>query len=298
MKKELLLLFVYSLSSYQLLANNAHLLVQSVGEGAIAVFNGSTKDPLKKGNFIPQNIRISVRPKSGIETISTGFQCRFGAESKFLINSDGLELIEASLLIRARKFENEIRIIESGYETVLSGIGTCLLETQQSGGFKFIGLTGKLRITSSNLNKSISLLPGSLFFLKPQGEGFSQEVNISLLELLNSSFLIQGFYNSKSFMKALQTTSLAQADIVISEVGAQVGESKKDGLFEVMPTNKHATIESNKSNVTRIDSFSNDPLTELLGRKPKRMTIPVSENLNSKSESINLPKITIPEIDF
>jgi hypothetical protein len=280
--------FALSLFVSPLLGQKSHLLVYSQGNGAIAIFGSEKREVLKKANFVPKNTTISVRPKSGIETISAGFQFRFGAESKFEFGDKGINLIDGSIMIRSRNVFNKANIHTPKANVEISGSGTALIKAEQNGGAKLVGVLGKLSFLCKNSGSTSLLLPGSLIFLKPNGVGFSDVLNVDLLNLVNTSYLIQGFPNSDSLQKSLESTALAQAEMVISEVGAYVGNAKQADSFEILPADSGSVKQSKSAN-----SFRNDPLTELLGRNPKKVID--RDYILDEEEPISLPAIDLPE---
>jgi len=267
-----------------LFGQKSHLLIYSHGDGAFAIFSSDQKNALKKANFIPKNTKISVRPKSGIETISAGFQFRFGAESKFEVRDDGIKLIDGSLMIRSRNVFNKSNIRTPRGSVEISGSGTALIKVEQNGGAKLVGVLGKLGFNCKNSGSTSYLLPGSLIFLQPNGMGFSDILNIDLLNLIETSYLIQGFPNSESLQKSLESTALHQAEMVISEVGAYVGNAKQKDSFEILPAE---SISANQSNSTI--SLQNDPLTELLGNNPRKVV--GRDYILEEEKTISLPVI-------
>ena len=276
--------FALSLFVGPLFGQKSHLLVYSQGDGAYAIFGSNQKEAVKKANFIPKNTKISVRPKSGIETISAGFQFRFGAESKFEVGDEGIHLIDGSLMIRSRNVFNKSNIRTPRGLVEISGSGTALIQVEQNGGAKLVGVLGKLAFKCKNSGSTSYLLPGSLIFMKPNGIGFSDILNIDLLNLIETSYLIQGFPNSESLQKSFESTALAQAEMVISEVGAYVGNAKHEDSFEILPAESSSTNES-KSAIF----FENDPLTELLGRNPRKLI--GKDYVLEEEETITLPEI-------
>jgi hypothetical protein len=297
MTKFFFVIFTFSFSTLVLNAKNSHLLIQSIGEGAEVSFDKNTREALQKANFIPQDLRIYVLPKSGIETISKGFKFRFGSNSYFITKSKGLELVDGSALVSSSNLKNQLFLEGPFTACRLSGMGSCLIQTQIDGGLKFISLTGKLKITSEHSLKSKVLVPGSVIFFKSNGSGFSDELHVNLLELINSSFLIQGFSNSRSFINSVRSTALAQSDVLISEVNALVGQSKNSESFVVIPKKSNQNLDQTYSSSLNPDSFNLDPLSDLLGRKPTRIRIEPSDDVLMESEQIKLPSVELPEID-
>ena len=55
-----------------------HLLMTQIGEGGFFSADKGKAAPLNEASFLPLDSRISVRPRSGIETMAAGYQFRFG----------------------------------------------------------------------------------------------------------------------------------------------------------------------------------------------------------------------------
>ncbi len=281
----------FSLFVSSLLGQKSHLLVYSQGDGAFAHFGPDQKEPIRKANFIPQNTQISVRPKSGIETISAGFQFRFGSGSRFEIREDGIHLIDGTIMIRSRNIFNKANLVLPRARVAISGVGTTLAHVEENGGAKFVGVLGKFGLEYQSSDSFATLLPGSLLFAKPDGLGFSDILNLDLLNLINTSYLLQGFPNSKTFSKSLESTAIAQAEMVISEVGARIGSAKKEEAFEILPTNKTKISPSPQKS-----GFESDPLTELLGRKPKKVSFQDESSRFAPPPVPALPNIKLPPL--
>ena len=283
--------FALSLFVNPLFGQKSHLLVYSQGDGAFAIFGTDQKEALKKANFIPKYTKISVRPKSGIETISAGFQFRFGAGSRFEIREDGIHLIDGTIMIRSRNIFNKANLRLPRANVEISGVGTILAQVEENGGAKFVGVLGKFGLKCLASDYAATLLPGSLVFVKPDQLGFSDILYLDLLNLINTSYLLQGFPNSKTFSKSLESNAIAQAEMVISEVGARIGSAKKDEAFEILPIDDTKITPSPQN-----PGFESDPLTELLGRKPKKISFQEQSSKFTPPPAPALPNIELPPL--
>ena len=63
-----------------------HLVLTQIGDGAILNIADGESQPVTSASFIPQNSEINILPNSGIETMSSGYQFRFGSDTKFFIS--------------------------------------------------------------------------------------------------------------------------------------------------------------------------------------------------------------------
>lgn len=187
----------------------SHLLVESLGDGVFQLEDGGKQNPISASTFLPQDTKLSVRPKSGIETLAAGYQFRFGSSTTFECNYESIELYGGSIFIRSRKITNSIKIIGPEVTIRLSGAGSCMMEVEPNGGFKFVGLLGKL-ISSIDETTYVNILPGDIVFTNLLEDTFSDKLVVDLDNLLQSSFLLSGFANSNSFLDSLKSVSKSQ----------------------------------------------------------------------------------------
>ena len=287
-------------SSFSVVLGKSHLLLVSQGDGGLTAGKDGERVALTRASYLPSNQMISVRPRSGLETLSAGYNYRFGAETKFMLLQDAIELNFGSVLIRSRDIKNTTVIRGSEAEINISGSGTCLLEVGTSGGFKVVGVLGRFRLESKASKVAVELMPGELCFLMPGDRGFGDRVNINLKKLIDSSYLVSGFPNPKSFVTALDNIAKEQQKAIGKSFNAEVGDSKEPDSFEIISTKKieDGEVVPNKTKVGLEEKENNgyiipavDPLTELLGREPRRF----GENaINpiSKESSEQLNEIT------
>ena len=257
---------------------NSHLLIYSQGDGGLYRTEKGSNEPLAKASFLPKDKRISVRPRSGLETLAAGFQFRFGAGTVFSLNRSEISLEQGGILINSKRLSNQISLLGPESTLGLSGVGCCLINVEPNGGFKAVGLLGKISLSDLSKGENFMLLPGQLVFLMPGGRGFGEEVSVNLAKLIDSSYLISGFPNSTTFMNSLTSMMDAQAKMVGKTYGAVVGSAKQSESFEVLPTKdasqSSAPVSQNSMPTVSANSngFKNDPLSELLGRPPKRQS--------------------------
>jgi len=257
---------------------NSHLLIYSQGDGGLYRTEKGSNEPLAKASFLPKDKRISVRPRSGLETLAAGFQFRFGAGTVFSLNRSEISLEQGGILINSKRLSNQISLLGPESTLGVSGVGCCLINVEPNGGFKAVGLLGKISLSDLSKGENFMLLPGQLVFLMPGGRGFGEEVSVNLAKLIDSSYLISGFPNSTTFMNSLTSMMDAQAKMVGKTYGAVVGSAKQSESFEVLPTKdasqSSAPVSQNSMPTVSANSngFENDPLSELLGRPPKRQS--------------------------
>ena len=269
-----------------LLGKVSHLVVADLGDGVFqSDLEGNTKK-ISRSTFLPFNTKLSVRPKSGIETLASGYQFRFGSSTTFECDQKSIELYNGSIFVRSRKISNSIEIKGPEVKIRLSGAGTCLIDVEPNGGFKCVVMLGKI-IFSMNEGNTVSILSGELVFTNLAENKFSDKLVVDLNHLLDTSFLISGFSNSQSFLDSLHSVSESQKITLSKTFNATVGNAKKAGSFEIIQESysqkKNANLSAESLNVTldpkSYKVTSSSPLEELLGRKPKRLS--TTENLPS-----------------
>ena len=273
MRRLLILLSAISGFCSASLGQTSHLLLLSQGDGAL-IYSESGKVQLSKASFLPKGQLISVRPRSGIETLSSGFQFRFGSDTRFMISDKAIELSEGSIMIRSRKISNSTTLHGPESKIQINGAGCFLVEVETNGGLKAVTILGRLDLMDLNSGEALDLLPGELVFLMPGDRGFAEKVSVNLKRLIESSYLVSGFPNNTSFQSSLASVATAQSNSIGVVYGAEVGDAKAVDSFEVVPSK---AVENNNppmpktSSTIAADSSSSDPLFDLLGRAPKRM---------------------------
>ena len=245
---------------------------------------------IPSSSFLPREVSLHVKPKSGIETLAAGYQFRFGASTSFKCQDDSLEIATGSLLMRSRKITNRIDITGPEVSLTVSGSGTSLIQVEPNGGLKCVGLLGSLKFGYQD-GTEINLLPGELVFTDLKKMSFSDKVTIELENLFETSFLISGFMNSSSFENALQNVANLQKNAIAKTYNAKVGRAKSSSNFEVISSSSQVSSPS-PSAFTK-ESYElpeKSPLNELLGRAPQRWrsTSSVSNNpsVDPKSASV------------
>lgn len=272
----------------------SHLLVSSIGEGVLNLGSAKSNEFIATSSFLPNNTKLSVRPKSGIETLASGYLFRFGSSTAFVCRNDSLEIFSGSIFIRSRNFKNSISF--NGPETSLkvSGAGSCIIEVEKNGGFKCVGVLGSLRL-GVNGGGTTTLLPGELIFTELKTNSLSDKVTVNLKNLFETSFLISGFPNSSSFEDALKSVAESQALSIGKLYNATIGSSSGSDRFEVKPQT-NSVLESDAGGsvpvkekyLSSYELPSESPLQELLGRRPQKMQ--ASAKSSGKASSSTNPK--------
>ena len=291
-----------------LLGQSSHLLLLSQGDGAVVRMEGQSSTPLTKASFLPKNQSISVRPRSGIETLSSGFQFRFGSDTRFTLLEDSIDLSEGSIMIRSRKIGNTMVVEAPESKIQLNGVGCYLMEVETNGGLKIVVVLGRLELIDFKSGERTGLVPGELVFVMPGGRGLGEKVSVNLEKLLNTSYLISGFPNNQSFEKSLQSVSTAQGNSIGVTYGAEVGDAKGVDSFEVLPKvdlnipsvtdESPQTVHTEKEVVSGYTIPEENPLFELLGRNPKRMKANiVSVPVNVTEDKTSLKKSITTEVE-
>lgn len=299
MRKSLFLLVATFAVSTCLFGQSSHLLLRSQGDGAVVRVDGENSEPLTKASFLPTKQTISVRPRSGIETLSSGFQFRFGSDTRFSLFQESIELNEGSIMIRSRKVGNSTSLEAPESKIQMNGVGCFLVEVETNGGIKTVVVLGRLELVDLMSGEKSNLVPGELLFVMPGGRGLGEKISVNLEKLVGSSYLLSGFPNTQSFEKSLKSVSTAQVNSIGVTYGAEVGDAKQADTFEVLPKvdleeSEEETIPSGSADpedevVSGYVIPDSNPLFELLGREPKRMKGPINSipvvNLENKTTS-------------
>lgn len=265
-----------------------HLIMTQIGEGGFVSLEKGISEPLRRASFLPKDTRISVRARSGIETMSAGYQFRFGADTRFTLSKEALLLHEGSIMIQSRKIGNRIVIKSPESMVRISGIGTCMLEVETNGGLKIIGILGRLNVGFGEAGQEEDLLAGELVFVKPGNAGLGDIINVNLEKLVKTSFLLSGFQNGASFQGSLSSVVRAQQESIGKTYRAEVGDAKESDTFEIItlaeenkelvqPAVEKPTEDSLIQNRSSYEIPEIDPLFELLGRAPQRTEPETSE---------------------
>ena len=211
-----------------------HLLMTQIGEGGFFSADKGKATPLNEASFLPLDSRISVRPRSGIETMAAGYQFRFGADTKFTLENGTIHLHEGSLMIQSRNIGNQVVLKSPEAVVNISGIGTCMLEVETNGGIKLIGVLGRTLLELANKKNGVELLSGELIFVKPGNAGVGDKINVNLGKVVETSFLLSGFKNNQSFERSLNSVVKAQMESIGKTYRAEVGDAKGVDTFEVV----------------------------------------------------------------
>ncbi len=81
--------------------------------GFLYPINPEKTKAVNQATFLPFNTKLSVRPKSGIETLAAGYQFRFGSSTAFVCEEQSIELFSGSIFVRSRKITNVIEILKA-----------------------------------------------------------------------------------------------------------------------------------------------------------------------------------------
>ncbi|MBT5715721.1 MAG: hypothetical protein HOI70_02280 [Opitutae bacterium] len=261
--------------------------MDQVGDGAFVSLEEGTTEPVRRASFIPMDSRITVRARSGIETMSAGYLFRYGADTRFTLSKEALQLHDGSIMIQSRKIGNRIVFKSPEASLRIAGIGTCMIEVETNGGLKVIGILGRMIVGVGDNGVEEDLLAGELVFVKPGNSGLGDKINVNLERVVETSFLLSGFQNGASFQGSLTSVVRAQKESIGKTYRAEVGDAKGTDTFEIVTNTEVLPEEKNRvdvesENSSLIKNRSNykipgtDPLQELLGRAPKR-TVPVIE---------------------
>ena len=274
--KTILLSLLVSSAFAGLFGSSTHLVLTSQGEGAFSKTTEGTAEAISRASFLPSDTRLTIRPRSGIETLRAGYHFRFGSDTSFTLRDDMLVLHEGSIMMLSRKIGESVHLSSPETQVKLSGIGTCMAEVEPNGGLKLLCVLGRILIFSDS--GKFELLPGELVFAKPGGLGMGDKINVNLGTVVESSYLLSGFPNSPSFQNSLANVVEAQKNSIGKTYRAEVGRAKGASTFEVLPIpdatpeDAFPSVEPVAKSVKPAYEVSEaNPLSELLGRTPKRL---------------------------
>ena len=270
-------------------ANSSHLLLFSSGDGAISEMEGK-KQTLKVASFLPFGKEILTQPDSGLETMSAGYTYRFGHNTRFSLSDKGTHLKSGMILIQSRKIDNTCKVFVGESSFSFSGAGTCTLEYDGDNKIWVTGILGRFRVTNSPKEGSFELMSGDLISFGISGPQESSRA--SLKKLITSSFLFTGFINNKSFQNSLEKVATQQ------EIDLQLNNEPDSTKTNTNPPN---SAEIPKQRASELNATARqeylipelDPLSELLGRAPRRFGENVITPI-SKESSARLGKLVAP----
>ena len=294
MNRSLLILLLLLPGQISLWGLSSHLLLRSQGDGAIVTGEEGDRETIRRASYLPSEKVISVRPRSGLETLSAGYQYRFGAETRFTLKKDLIQLHGGSLMVQSRKIGNSTTIQGPEASVSVSGSGCCMIEVETNGGFKALGVLGRFRLSVDGSEEERELMPGEVVFVLPGERGFGEKINVNLSKVIESSYLLSGFPNPASFQQSLESIASAQDQSIGKTFAAEVGDAKEADSFEVLP---RVNLKPAQADLSIDDSIKkpnyeipeSDPLAELLGRSPRRM--------QSVSEKVIESEVSVPEIE-
>jgi hypothetical protein len=283
-------LFYFSLVGV-VCGQSMHLLLSQIGEGAFTTQEKGVSESVKRASFLALDSRITVRARSGLETMAAGYQFRFGSDTRFTITQEAIQLHEGSVMIQSRKIGNKVTFKSPEALLQISGSGTCMLEVETNGGLKVINILGRMILRVGANGQKKELLAGELVFVKPGNSGLGDKINVNLAKVVETSFLLSGFENSSSFNSSLNSVVQAQQESIGMTYNAEVGDAKEADTFEIVTTEKDEQETptqkiADQSSLTDRTSYQVpeiDPLNELLGRSPSRS--------NSLSLETDKPKL-------
>ena len=164
------------------------LVVVNIGEGASYLGLEKDSDEVGEATFLKKDVSVSVRPRSGIETVAPGYCFRYGAATSFSCDTDNLHIHEGGIMIQSRKIEGSLNLSSPETSALIGGTGCLLGEVETNGGMKLIGVLGALKISCKNSGEETVLLPGELIFNLPGNRGWvlkSRSIWTSLYRLLS-----------------------------------------------------------------------------------------------------------------
>ena len=270
-------------------ANSSHLVLFSVGEGAIYDLKGKNES-LQVSTFLPFETEIIVQHNSGLETLLAGYNFRFGHNTRFTTSDKGTQLKSGMIMIQSRKIDSACKMVVGNSSFSFVGSGTCILEYDGDKQIWITGILGRFRILDEVQSESLELMPGDLLSYKINGDVENGRVNLK--EVISSSFLISGFKNNTSFQKSLDKVA-EQQDLDLNSQ-TDYGTIELQSVSKIINEISEAKIsDTNAKDGKNYSIPEMDPLRELLGRAPRRfgenIITPISEENSTLLEELITP---------
>ncbi len=209
------------------------LVAKLVGEVSTRSDSGE-EATFGKARWLPRDMRVFTRDRSGVEALTPGYSLRFGENTVFAAGAENIQMHKGALLVRIIGSKQDGLLVE-GPEAALNvrQKGTLLMEVATNGGFKVIGLTGQPIVSISTDDPGRPLHPGELLFLKPLDAGWSDPVYVNLTKLVTSSFLLRGFSNAPSFQDEIVQVVRSQTELITKTFRAEVGDARGADNFDI-----------------------------------------------------------------
>ena len=270
-------------------ANSSHLLLFSSGDGAVSEIEGE-KQTLKTASFLPFGKEILAQPDSGLETMSAGYTFRFGHNTRFSFSDKGTHIKSGMMMIQSRKINNTCKVFVGEFSFSFSGAGTCTFEYDGENKIWVTGILGRFRITKSPKDGSFELMPGDLIKLRING---AQQISrASLKEIITSSFLFTGFRNNNTFQNSLEKVAAQQeSDLQLNNDSDSTNPNTNPQNLANNPVQMVSEMNATARKEYSIPEL--DPLSELLGRAPRRFGENVITPI-SKESSAKLGELVAP----
>ena len=213
---------------------HAKLFMVAKLEGEVSTRSDAGEEAsIGRARWFPQGLRVFTRAKSGVEALSPGLFFRFGENTTFAFGSDDLQIHKGAALIRLLGPGKEIIVRGPEAGLRVKGPGSLFLEVVTNGGFKLVGLTGKLSLLTESETDGRALHPGEIIFRKPLDGGWSDPVHVNLEKLVKTSYLLQGFSNLSSFQDEIVRSVQTQNELITKEYRAEVGDAREADSFEL-----------------------------------------------------------------
>ena len=270
-------------------ANSSHLLLFSSGEGAISEIEGK-KQTLKVASFLPFGKEILAQPDSGLETMSAGYTYRFGHNTRFSLSDEGTHIKSGMMMIQSRKIDNSCKIFAGDSTFSFSGSGTLIFEYDGENKIWVSGILGRLRTTYMQQQDSFDLMAGDLISIQSNGKKETSGANLK--KVITSSFLFTGFKNNKSFQNSLEKVATQQEkDLQLHKNSDSIKPNTNPQNLANNPVQMVSETNATARKEYLIPEL--DPLSELLGRAPRRFGENVITPI-SKESSVKLGELVAP----
>ncbi len=188
---------------------------------------------LGRGQPVPVGARLFVRDESGLELrLRSGEILRLGTLTNLEVGQPRQFLLHKGAVLLSLPGESEgYQVASPLSELKLQGAGAVMLGVTQSGGFKVVGIHGKLQLHIEGQDTEIGA--GELVFVFTGGSGFSRKVDVELATLVQTATLIRDFEQPLPFLEDMMKAARRQNRLIRDRYRALVGDAKTDKEFEL-----------------------------------------------------------------
>ena len=206
--------------------------------GTVSLGEGKWKERYLKnpGDGFAFGRRVVVASGAGVELTprsSFGIGLRAVETASFsFLSGESLRVHSGAYALRAIEDDAKFKVEGpfASFEITSDDRFAVMFGVTTNGGMKVIGLVGDPQLLRPG-EKTVSLRPGQLVFVLP--DGYSRKMYVELSTLITTARLLTAFDEPPTYYKRLKTEALAQALRTKRRFRTIVGDVKGSGSFEV-----------------------------------------------------------------